>query len=445
MYILPKASNLEIEPDLTAFRRRETSVALVNLAVLASLFLLHVLFVSHLGPPRPLLVWVLTALFLANLSSLFWVQGLRELPSPRAILTHASLTIWFMVLGAVLASLFGEGEEHHYFVLMVPAIVSAGFRFSLAATLAVVCVGGGLLYADVLLWFAKHPPIVVMELFEAGVLWIVFFVLGVVVWLLAESGRRARQQLRMGLHELEQARDRLVAEERLSAVGRLASSIAHEIRNPVGMISSSLAAAHREGLSEEQRRTMFDVATEEASRLERLTTDFLAYAHTRPPERRPTSIHDAVGYVAELARARAAERRLSLETSVEARLCAFVDAHQVHQALLNLVTNAIAHSAPGGTVRLGAAARAGERIVLWVENAGEAIPAEAVARLYEPFFTTRQGGTGLGLPIAGNIARAHDGELRLAVNEPGRVCFEIELPRCTECVRRGEKDLCPIS
>jgi signal transduction histidine kinase len=71
-----------------------------------------------------------------------------------------------------------------------------------------------------------------------------------------------------------------------------------------------------------------------------------------------------------------------------------------------------------------------ENGAIWLEvhNTGPAIPKEALRELFEPFFTTKQGGTGLGLAIARNIARAHGGDLFLRVNEPGRVCFTLELP-----------------
>lgn len=436
---------LESAPDLESYQRRETSLALVNLGVIAALFLFHVAFIGYLGAPKPVLVGVLTVLFVAQTAGLLWVQGLQRLPAPRAAWLYGTLSIWLTVLGAFLASFFGEGEEHHYFVLMVPAIVAAGFRLSLIGTLAVVVLGGGLLFADVMVWYQRHPPIQIMEVFEAGVIWIVFVVLGVVVWLLADAARGAQESLRASLDELGQARDRLVTEEKLAAVGRLSGAIAHEIRNPVAMISSSLAAARREGLGEAQRRQMFEVATEESARLERLTTDFLAYARVRPPERRPTDLAVTIGYVAELARARAGEGRLTLSADAESGLCGSIDEHQVHQALLNLVTNAIEHAPGGGHVRLGAGAGAGERLRIWVENDGPAIPEEALGRIFEPFFTTRAGGTGLGLAIAGNIARAHGGELRLAANGPGRVRFELDLPRCTDCARYGKEGVCPMS
>jgi signal transduction histidine kinase len=114
-----------------------------------------------------------------------------------------------------------------------------------------------------------------------------------------------------------------------------------------------------------------------------------------------------------------------------------VDTFQVHQALLNLGTNAVQATAAGGGVRL-TARRDGEIVVFGVENPGPAIPEDAIVRLFEPFFTTRQDGTGLGLSIARKIAEAHGGEIALAVNTASLVRFEIRLPIGAPAPLRGD-------
>jgi signal transduction histidine kinase len=96
----------------------------------------------------------------------------------------------------------------------------------------------------------------------------------------------------------------------------------------------------------------------------------------------------------------------------------------MHQAMLNLATNALDATPPGGKVLIGAV-----RVELFVENSGPAISNDVVQTLFEPFFTTKLHGTGLGLPIARRIAEAHGGELVLSRNEPGRVRFSIRLQR----------------
>jgi signal transduction histidine kinase len=105
-----------------------------------------------------------------------------------------------------------------------------------------------------------------------------------------------------------------------------------------------------------------------------------------------------------------------------------MDAGKVQQALLNLVKNAIEASEPEQTVTLRGVLSDKGTVWLEVHNPGPPIPRDVLREIFEPFFTTKRQGTGLGLAIARNIARAHGGDLFLRVNEPGRVCFTLELP-----------------
>lgn len=411
--------------ELAAYQRRSTTFSLFNLSLLAAVFLLHVVFVELLGPPRAALLVILGGLFAVQSLMLLWSQLLQALPTRTTDRAMAIGSIAMTLLGALLASLLGEGEDHHYFVLMLPAIVLAAFRFGYLGTVLTAGLASAFTIFDVWQWFARHPPARISEFFEAATVSLLFVVVGLLVRVLAGDLKRSRDRLVTSLGDLERTRDRLVAEERLAAVGRLSSAIAHEIRNPVAMIASSLAAATRGGLDESSRAQMFAVASEEAARLERLTSDFLSYAHNRAPQRQPGEAASALGVVAELARARAAEAGVTLEVAPGDAAGSF-DPFLVHQALLNLTLNAVQASPAGGVVRL-AGRRDGEALVLSVENTGEPVPAEVVARVFEPFFTTRAGGTGLGLAIARRIAQSHGGDAVLELNEPRRVRFGLRL------------------
>jgi len=100
----------------------------------------------------------------------------------------------------------------------------------------------------------------------------------------------------------------------------------------------------------------------------------------------------------------------------------------MHQALLNLVLYAIDACHRGDQVKLNAQKNGNGRIRIDVVDPAGPIPAETVERIFEPLFTTKQGGNGLGLAIARNIARAHGTDITLRINEPQRVCFSIEIP-----------------
>jgi len=194
------------------------------------------------------------------------------------------------------------------------------------------------------------------------------------------------------------------------------------------MIASSLATANRPGQDEGARSEMFAIAAAEAERLERLTRDFLSYARPRVPKVARTNVMNTLNYVGALARAHAEEKRVSIQVVGEPDLEANFDPSQLHQALLNLVLNAIDACRAGDTVTLSARRDKQDRIIMEVADPGGPISQETLAQMFEPFFTTKAGGTGLGLAIARNIAREHRGDLALCSNEPSRVCFSIELP-----------------
>jgi len=172
---------------------------------------------------------------------------------------------------------------------------------------------------------------------------------------------------------------------------------------------------------------MFEIAAKEASRLERLTTDFLSYARPRSPSKERGDVSDSIGYIADICRARATELAVTIRTEGEEGLWADLDGGQLQQALLNLAMNAIEASPSGATVVLRGR-RADGRIWIEVENGYGPIPDASVGCIFEPFFTTKPAGTGLGLAIARNIVLGLGGDLVLSRNQSDVVQFAIVLP-----------------
>lgn len=301
---------------LEAYRQRGMAFAVMNLVVLAAVFAFHLAYVELLGPPRMVLLGILFALFAVQLVILFWHQMMDRMPDPRTDRSITLASIAVTIAGAFFASLFGEGEDHHYHVVMLPAIVLAAFRFRRVFAFSIAAASSVLMYYDVWKWATDHPPGEATEFFEVGTLGLLFLVVSMVVSMLADDLSRRSAELGDTIAELERTRDSLVAQEKLAAIGRLSSAIAHEIRNPVAMIHSSLAAAARGGLDEETRAQMFRVATEESARLERLTSDFLSYAHTRKPQPVRGGAAETLAVVAELVSASAAEAGVGVDLSL---------------------------------------------------------------------------------------------------------------------------------
>ena len=410
--------------NFETYKKQETVLILLNIAVLAALFFVHISFISLLGRPGLVLLMTLAIRFLILIFELLWVQRLNEDSSQKAIDTHVHLSIVLNITFAFLAAVSGGTADSHYSVLMIIPILSAAYRFSMVRTLMVTGLTILLTFLEVWLFFRANPPADVSEYFEAATVSLVFLVVAIVVWLLVGNLRNEEEKLGKSLDDLQKLQEKLVAEEKLSAIGQLSSAIAHEIRNPVTMIASSLKMAEKHEPGSAMRLEMFNIATEEAKRLETMTTDFLAFARTKPPERKPVAIRDLLDYIAGLAKARLIEKEISIQVECDEKLTFDVDASQMQQAILNLLTNAMNASPPDSKIRLGAGTR-NDSSVVYVENMGPAIPANLIERIFEPFVTSGANGTGLGLSIVRKIARAHNGEVTLAANEQDNIRFEI--------------------
>ncbi|MBS1793764.1 MAG: HAMP domain-containing histidine kinase [Acidobacteria bacterium] len=415
-------------PNIESYKRREISLILLNILVLAALFIVHIVFLFEIGKPSKYLLVTLVVRFVLLIVELVWIQKLDPRANPRRLRLHSRLSIWINIVFAFIASIFGGTPDSHYSVLMIIPIIQAAFHFNLAKTLGIVSVAIVLTFAEVWIYFWRKPPVDYGEFFEAATVTLIFFVVGFVVRLLAGNLGDEEIKLQASLDELREMQNRLVAEEKMAAVGQLASAIAHEIRNPVAMIASSLEMAARQPENSPLRTEMFEIAAEESKRLEVLTDDFLKFARTKEPELVERSVDETLDYVAALVRTRLAEQGVEVEVAGDAGLVCRFDDGQIRQALLNLVVNAVESAGERGVVALGAE-NAAEGIVWFVENDGPSIGENLVPRIFEPFFTGKPKGTGLGLAIVRKIARAHGGEARLARNENGLVRFEILIPK----------------
>ena len=408
--------------DHQSFGRQEFVFAALNFLLIGALLALQVISKYVRGKPAASVIIVLAAGLLIQGAHLIWLRK-RSATSSRG--KRRFLTFWSLgfntSLAFVLTLLTIRGDTAYYALMLLP-ILEAAFRLDLVGTAAVIAIA-------VFISFMGAYGLKFGEYIEAGAIAVIYSVMGVLVWLLVNNLREREASFVRNLQELERTRQQLLADEKLAAIGQLSRAIAHEIRNPVAMISSSLATATRPGLDETEREEMFEIAAKEAQRLERLTTDFLVYARPRPVQVAPVNLADTLNYVATVARAHAANEGVAIDVSVDNSLEGEFDANQMHQALLNLVLNAIDACHRGDQVRLNAQSNGNGSIRIDVVDPAGPIPPEIVPNIFEPLFTTKQGGSGLGLSIARNIARAHGSDIVLRINEPRRVCFSIEIPK----------------
>jgi len=413
--------------DFTSFRRENVVLILMNLGVMLGLMGLHLIFRPVLGVISAGSALALSARFLMQLGELALLARPPIQLEMRGIEAYAAVTVLTHIFFASILSHLSPGQESHYVVLLVIPVIAAAFWFRLTGLIATVAVVSGLTVFQVWVPVGILPQGRLVEYFEATTVALIFVLVAIVVRLLAQQLWDREDSLKISLSRLADTREQLMKEERLAAIGKLSFAIAHEIRNPVAMIACSATAANRPEASKETRVECLGIIAQESRRLERLAGDFLSYARQRPLEIRCVPLATTLGAACGLARQRAEEAGLDLAIDQVDETSGELDPFQIQQALLNLLMNAIEATPSGGYIRMGGNAER-DRLRLWVENSGSALPPDIVARLGEPFLTTKPLGTGLGLAITRSIARAHGGDLVLEDNRQGHVRMALDLP-----------------
>jgi signal transduction histidine kinase len=204
----------------------------------------------------------------------------------------------------------------------------------------------------------------------------------------------------------------------------LLAGIAHEVRNPLGALDLFAGLLAEELASRPEAAHVARIRAELAS-LSRVVEEFLDYARSKPPVREPVDLGPLLGEVVDLVGPLATERQVSL--SVEGQGEARADRDQIRRAAVNLVRNAVEASPAGGLVELTASTRDGDA-VLDVADRGPGLPPEVRERLFRPFLTTKERGTGLGLALAKQVADAHGGTLTLGDREGGGTVARLVIP-----------------
>jgi signal transduction histidine kinase len=222
--------------------------------------------------------------------------------------------------------------------------------------------------------------------------------------------------------------------ERMAYIGTLASGLAHEIRNPLNSLNLNMQMLEEEidehGTAPTGKR-LLKITRSEINRLERLVTDFLAYAKPRPLEMEEVAAVRLLERVPEVMAGEIQKRGARVEVedrSGGARVR--VDFGQMSQLLLNLAQNALAATEESGRPPLLklSAHRQGSAVALELADNGIGIPADEVAKVFDLFYSTRKGGTGLGLAIVDRIARAHGGRVAVRSTPGAGTAVTVELP-----------------
>ena len=229
--------------------------------------------------------------------------------------------------------------------------------------------------------------------------------------------------------QLREERAKRIQSERLATLGRMAASLAHEVRNPVAAIRMHAELVEADG-AEKCRETLESLAhiKRESDKIENLVQQWSFFARPEPPRTQPADLRDLVQQVTSLLVPAANRARLQLDVALPPTpLLADFDATRLSQAVTNILQNAIHASPEGGTISIRAEANGSASRII-ITDAGPGFSPSALQKFPEPFFSEKEGGMGLGLTVATDLATAHGGILNVENLSTGGARVTLQLP-----------------
>ncbi|MBU1244094.1 hypothetical protein KKD52_03810 [Myxococcota bacterium] len=222
----------------------------------------------------------------------------------------------------------------------------------------------------------------------------------------------------------------LAQQEKLAAIGRLTASIAHEIRNPLTSIAGSLELLRPSMTSQEpENRELFDIVFREIRRLNDLISELRVYTSQKKPRVENLDLVEFLQETVMLCEADPKNAGTRFDLELPGTCAIQFDPGGLRQVLLNLIINAV-QAAPGTWVRISLVSNTVE-VQVDVEDPGPGIPLDMQEKIFEPFVSTKNSGTGLGLAVAGHILMAHGGRLTLARSDASGTVMRLIIPAST--------------
>ena len=249
------------------------------------------------------------------------------------------------------------------------------------------------------------------------------------------SALRSGEGARLGLigacedlSAIRQLEARMRQADRLATLGRMAANIAHEIRNPLASLTGAIEVLATPATTEAARDRLSQIVMRESERLNQIIKDFLEYARPAPLTLETVSVATTLEEVLVLFEHRARPGGLKIVREFSALLHWRVDPQQFKQVVWNLCLNAVEAMPDGGELRVGAAAASGQMLEVSVSDTGAGIAADNLPHVFEPFFSTKPEGTGLGLALVHRIVQEHGGEIDVRSTPGLGTTFTIVLP-----------------
>ena len=246
---------------------------------------------------------------------------------------------------------------------------------------------------------------------------------------IALENARLYEDVRRSHQELLATQEELVQKTRMAAIGEIAAVVAHETRNPLGALSNCVQLLRMNPQITGEDKELLEIMQTETQRLNEIVSDFLAFGRPRPPYFDQVDLHELLDEMLALLQH---DDRCAPSIAVVRQLDPALpkvraDRDQVRQVFWNLLLNAVQVMGAEGTLRIETR-RAGRRVEILVRDSGPGIPAAVLPRIFEPFYTTKADGIGLGLPIVRRIVEEHGGRIAVDSQEGVGTCFVVSLP-----------------
>lgn len=237
---------------------------------------------------------------------------------------------------------------------------------------------------------------------------------------------------------IKQMEQRMRQADRLAAVGRLSANMAHEIRNPLASISGAVEALAKELPPDQRRNRLLEIVLRESGRLNDLVSDFLEYARPAPLAPLLADMALLLDEVLVLIEHRSLPPNLKIIREYGESLVARMDPQQMRQAIWNLCLNAVQSMPDGsGEVRVGARLSPGDPggLQIWIADTGQGIAEEDLPHIYEPFYSTKPEGSGLGLALVYRVMQDHGGHVDVKTHPGEGTTFTLTLPAAPDAAR----------
>jgi len=249
--------------------------------------------------------------------------------------------------------------------------------------------------------------------FQVYVISTISIVMGVLLLIMIFVVKRGEGIIEKRAFERIRLKDQLAKSKHLSSLGEMVAGVSHEIRNPLGIISSSAELLKKKMDASDSLNAIADIIVAESRRLNDIITDFLNYARPKTPNRNPCRVDQIITKNIHFLEHQINKNRYVIKPRIDAGIPdVMADGDMLYQAFLNLLINAMQAMPDGGTLYVTVEAD-DDAIWVFIEDEGVGVSPSVMEKIWDPFFTTKEKGTGLGLGIVRNIIEAHNGMIRI--------------------------------